>query len=570
MRHFLNNIEIAPRNLQDIGVISDFTERENVLSLNVDKIILPREAKSIIDTHIQTQGIFEGIPYRIEMEGGINLDYYVDLIEGAEYRQYETEVKIFKRLGKDSFMSKANGSSFESLVARGVVYNLDTIKYVIVPENQIELGVTLSVTAFSLTKELIDAAERLAYSIIEVIQAYTPNAGFVSVDTGDIIAMWLKLAARIIYVAALLVALVNLGKKIFELIFPTVREYLGCKVKELISKSCIYWGYSLQSTLLDSLPGLCLLPVPIQKQKKSIFDFIQNDLTTSFTKGYPTSQDTTSSVGELITAIEDMFNARTRVNNGVVEIERRDYWQNQSSIDLVPALALQDKRQSSYSYNTEDIWKRYYIHYQLDFSDIHTIDEPDFYDAEYSTEALNVVNPDLINIKGLHDVNIPFAMGSRKEDYNFTEKAALIVFETIDQVTGILGGGTNFANKVEDRLGVLEISQQFFSITKMLYIIGPKQPTNYDLFISASQLWQGYHSINQIQLNDYKVKSEIRTRIRTEDFVNLLTNNYANINGVMCEILNMEWIDEKSFAIITYKEPDDYASNKVTTIVIND
>jgi hypothetical protein len=50
----------------------------------------------------------------------------------------------------------------------------------------------------------------------------------------------------------------------------------------------------------------------------------------------------------------------------------------------------------------------------------------------------------------------------------------------------------------------------------------------------------------------------------------LLNNNYAEIGGVNCEILQLEWIDEKSLATITYRIPDNYAAGKVTTLVIND
>jgi hypothetical protein len=54
-----------------------------------------------------------------------------------------------------------------------------------------------------------------------------------------------------------------------------------------------------------------------------------------------------------------------------------------------------------------------------------------------------------------------------------------------------------------------------------------------------------------------------------EDFVTLLNNNWAEINGVNCEILKLEWIDEKSKATITYRIPDNYATGKVSTLTIN-
>jgi hypothetical protein len=49
----------------------------------------------------------------------------------------------------------------------------------------------------------------------------------------------------------------------------------------------------------------------------------------------------------------------------------------------------------------------------------------------------------------------------------------------------------------------------------------------------------------------------------------LLQNNYAWIDGKLCEILRLEWIDEKSDANITYKEPNDWANGKVTLLKID-
>ena len=53
------------------------------IQLNVDSVILPREANDLIRNHIQNVGLFEGIPYDIET-GGVTLNYYVDLIDGVK------------------------------------------------------------------------------------------------------------------------------------------------------------------------------------------------------------------------------------------------------------------------------------------------------------------------------------------------------------------------------------------------------------------------------------------------------------------------------------------------------
>ena len=570
MRHYLNDIEIAPRNLLDIGVISDFTDRPSELELNIDKLVLPREALSIIQGHIQSQGVFEGIPYRVEMSQGISLDYYVDLTEDAIFRSYEIEVKIKRRNAKDSFFDRASGTSFELMKKKGVQFQFIDVPYVLIRDNQAEVGLTLSISLYVMTKELISAIKDLAIATADFINAFTPNAGAPSFDTGDIIALGLKAVAQLVYTAAILVALIKLAQQLFDILFPKLRYYKACKVKELLSKGCQYLGYSFQSTLLDGISGLTILPVPIVKEKRSIFEYLENDLNFSFTKGYPTAQDTTPMLADLLTAMENQFNARTKVINGVVQLERRDYWQNFSTAQILPALVIQDERQDEYTLNTSEVWKRYYIHYQVDYSDLHTLDFYDPTDAEYSTEPTNVINPDLVSIKGLNDVNIPFALGTRKEKLTWVESYAKFLFASIDEITGVFGGGTNLTGSITNRIGVLKLSQQFYGTTKLLYLIGQKQPANYTNFLAAKELWNKYHFINQIQLNDFQIRNDVQTTISTLDFVTLLDNNYAEIEGEVCEILRIEYLDERSRAVISYKRPFNYADGKVSTLVINE
>lgn len=568
MRHFLNDIEIAPRNLLDIGVVSDFTNRPDELSLNVDKLVLPREALGIIQNHLQTQGVFEGIPYRVEMAQGVVLQYYVDLTENAVFRDFEIEVTIKRRIAKDSFFENADGTSFELMASKGVQFQFIDVPYLIIRDNLEESFVQLAISTYLMTKELIQAAKDLGTAITDFIQA---TVGSPVPPLGAVISLGIKVIIQAAYTAAVFIAVGELASQLIQVYFPSVRYLKACKVKELISKGCQFLGYQFQSNLLDNFSGATILPVPLVKEKLSIFDNLSNSLTgVAFTKGYPTAQDSTPTLGSLIAAIETQCNAETKVVNGIVQLERRDYWQNLTPNAILPALVLQAERQDEYTLNTSDIWKRYYIHYQYDTSDIHTMDFFEPTDAEYSTEPANVVNADLVSIKGLHDVNIPFALGVRKNKLNFVEKTAKVFFVLIDAVMSIFGNGANFAGTIDDRIGILQISQQFFTQTKFLYLIGNKQPSNYVSFVSAAGLWEKFHFINQIQLYQFQVRSDVRTRISESDFVALLNNNYATIDGVNCEILRIEYIDEKSFAKINYRKPDTYATGKVTTLTINE
>ena len=570
MRHFINDIEITPRNILTIGLNSDFTGRPENLEISTDRILLPREALTIVQNHINTQGIFEGIPYRIETISGETLEYYIDLTQNAVFKTYEIEVSIKRRQGKDNFFDNANGTSFELMKSKGVQFQFIDIPYIIVKDNAIELALSLGISLYVMTRELIDQTISLTENIGSIFDGSLPNIGVPpSYDTGGLVMLVLNILLQIVVIALLLVAIVKMSQQFFELLFPQIRFYQGAKVKELIKKGCEYLGYQFQSNLLDGISGLTICPVPLIKDKDSYFDFLQNDLNFAFTKGYPTASDSTPTLGTLIDAIETQFNAKTKVRNGTVELERRDYWQNITSNLIIPALNIQNDRQEEYTLNVDEIWKRYYIHYQTDETDTHTLDFFDPTDAEYSTEALNVINADLVTIKGLNDVNIPFALGVRKTGLNWIEKVAESVFEVIDGLINTFGGSSSLVSQIEGRVGVMQISSQFFTKTKMLYTVAGKQPANYVDIIRASAIYNKYHKINEITINDFKIYSDVPIAITGDDFVNLLNNNYAEINGVICEILTLKYIDEESKAIISYKLPYDYANGKVQIITIN-
>jgi hypothetical protein len=582
MRHFINGVEITPRNIESIGFVSNWTDSTSMsdkdhrdLSLTVDTIILPNEGKREIENWLASMGSFAGIPYQVQLSNGTKIDYYIDLTEQPIYKDYEVEVKIKRLKNQDNFYEQAQGTSFDWLAySNKATFNYIDVPYIIVPNNQLEMGISLSLSIFVMVQTLEQSILKLQELTAELTADLIPDVGVgagavVVAKPWDLIKDAVKLALQIAYVILLIIAIKKLADQLNELIFPKVRNFKACKVKELLEKSCNGLGYKFKSSLLDSLDGLTILPVPLIKSKykgknlkKYTTDFIANDLNFAFTKGHPTGSDSVSSVWQLIQAVETTFNAKCRVINGLVEIERVDYWKNIATNKVTTSLALQDSRQDKYTLNTHESWKRCYIHYQPDYSDYHTLDNFDVTDYEVSTESIQASFND--NIKGLRDISIPFSLGRRKDSLNWIEKRAKDLFKLVDKIAS-----TSYVSKVEDRVGVLIIGQQYFVNTKLLYTSNGKQLENYVDKIGASTLWNNYHYLSQIQINGYKIKESVKILMNDENFVNLLNNNWAVIDGKICELLNFEYKDMESFATISYKEPYDYASKFLITTVIN-
>ena len=72
-----------------------------------------------------------------------------------------------------------------------------------------------------------------------------------------------------------------------------------------------------------------------------------------------------------------------------------------------------------------------------------------------------------------------------------------------------------------------------------------------------------------VNLNGWVIKENARIRISPQDFVTLLENNFAEIDGDISEILSIKYIDEKAFAEVTYRTKSNYAVGKVQINYIN-
>jgi len=583
--HYINNIQITPRNRTEIGIISDFSGNPEELSLNTETIILPREAKDIVDQHIASVGLFQGIPYKITMDGGVSLDYFIDLTDGVKVRQHEIEVKLKRRRFLDDFRSQANGLSFEYMVSQGVQYPIRQVPYFVVKDNQLEQTLQLAIVTYIMTKELIQAVRDTATAIANVVESATPIAGLspagpvISYNIGAIIRASLLAVAQILYTAALLVAVIKLGGQILATMFPPKRNFLGTRFIDLLEKSCEFMGYTFASSTIDRKWVLC--PVPLVRDADSIFDKVVSAVSPAYNTGYPSASDTTPTLGTFIDALEIMFNARLIVQNNQVRIERRDWLQNQSTSNLIPSLSLQADRDDEYTYLTEggEVWKRYYIHYQTDFTDLHTCEGEVYgaHDVEFSTEPLfPVTDSQLLTIRGLNDVAIPFALARRKDKLTIVEALAKGLLAVVDGVTGIFGGGTSFVAQINSRKDAIRISQQYFAVTKVMYAVegefqtgGFVQRPDYLNYCGARALWDGYHYINDIAQNDWILRENVRVRLTAQEFVTLQSNNFVLLDGVAVEILKIEWIDEKSWAQISYRTRGNWAQNKTFIQQIN-
>jgi hypothetical protein len=582
MKFFLNNEQVEPIDGLQVGLKSDFKIRSSPdeLQLTTMNLVLPRRGVKIIREWINQYGLGNGIPASVELKDGTVIRYYVDLwdertkpkfkvLDLLNYKDITAAVKLKRR--DSNFFDRARGFSFEMLNDDGVQFDTIPVEYIIVKDNAIEVGVSLALAGYSAARELINQSIELVNTIRDLVKASTPNVDLPE-NSEDVATLIIRAVSQVVTIGLLLFALIKLSQQFFELVFPKIRTFQACKVRELMEKSANYFGYQFKSDLLDTLPGLTILPAPLKKDKDSFWDFLQNDLNFSFTKGFPTASDPSCSIVEqLFSSMEIMLNGATKVKNGIVEFESWNYWQNITTNQLELSMNLKDEALNEYEYNTDEGYKRRLVKYQIDSSDLHTLDFFDPTIAERSTENVNVPNADLETITGLVNKEIPFALGVRKNQLNWLEQVAKEFFIVLDGIINIFGGQSSLAAQIDERKGVLQISQQFYTLSKMMYIVNGKQPADYVDRIGANALNDNYHASSDITNQAGIIVKNVPIRVKGNELVNLYNNNFIN-NGSI-EIYDIQFYDEKEVeteTTATVKIFENWAAGKQIIKVIGE
>ena len=521
-------------------------------------------------------GIFEGIPYKISVKsnGVISsvFEGYIDLTRGANFISCdEVEANIQKTRSIDWLNDVADSFSFAYLASlnvgdAGKISSSDYIKipYVLNYRPEAFALITLAVTTFLTAKELAEAITRLTESIAAVIESL--GAG-TYVDLGDIIAAVIKVIADLVYVAAVTIALTSLIKELIEQLFPPVRRHQGMYYKTLLEKGCEYLGLTLSSSILNSPKWGKLAHMPIK-------DTAGNSLGTADV-GHPNAQSAIYTFGDCIRRFQDLTNSEIKLDaaNNTLFLERRDFYDSTSSYILPDVETNQDKRLSEVEYNTDEIPSNYMISLTTDVQDKNTLEQFEGTNYQAITTPVAILNPDMVLIRNLFEVRLPFAKASRKNELTKVEKTLREVAKAVDSVIGFFGGNSGLAASITNRVGMMSLSDDTTSVDKLLIIENEEIPAAKADQFNAKDLWDDFHFINSfVPINDtvnnvdkhsqYYLYKDVTIPFCHADFVTLLKNNrFKTTTGETGEITNLEWSIFKDTATVSYKINKLYTKN---------
>lgn len=590
--HLINDQDLGePRNWQELEITIDWINRVESGNINVSDLSFVGEANKYFQKRILNGldggvGVTEGDRYQIKLgelsnpvftfEGFLDFTQELTVIGGEEI-----VCGLRKAKGEDWLNDVADGFSFAYLYDQGVIVDSDFVKvpYVI---NYVPDGLQLTILAmssFMMTKELIENVQAIAETIADVVDASTPvvgvgigaNAGGPIItyntdwDLGNFILVTLKALARIAYVIAISVAIINLIEELFNQLLPKKRDHLGMTFNTMFKRSCEHLGMSF----FTDIPEMDWVHIPRKTKKGGEND--QDDK--SGVRGFPTNTEPIYTFGDLIREMKTMFNADYRIRDNTFYFQRKDKFEFASSYQIPNFFNNQERLMNQFKLNTNEMVSNYNIYYSLDVQDQNTLDVGKGRVFQAITTQNQVVNQDFVQIKGLAEIAIPFSMGVEKRSLTAVEEVFKVLGSIVDGITGIFGGGTNFENQIEQRVGSLLLSSDFLTVGKVVAMSGSKLANNQRSILDATNLWENYHFINSLaeykgEHNQWFIFEDKQVPMTIEEFDILLENNFStDENGNKYIIETVRYIPESDKAVLSFRVKRQYTKNLKIEIV---
>lgn len=563
-----------PKEWEDITVLATFDE-EVQPNITTEEFTFILDAYTEIKNHIalgvnSDKGIFEGVPFDIEAfnnTGSISaFKGFVDLSEGAEINDTLKQIsaRVKKSNGLNSLSDRLESIDWGFLESEGAVSDSSyvNVEYIVQPKDETLDAIISVVIIFIMSKELYDSILTLAKDIA------TTSGISSSATTGTLgaaVFQILSILANIAYIAALIIVITQLAIDFILKYGGIKRTHKAIRLSKMMTIISEYLGYGFNSSI-DDLDNFVSLPSNNNTDSYDDRGFLK--IPGTIKKGYPNSTDPGYTGLETFEIIREMFNARYAIIDGVIELHEvdSDYWIRKSTYAKPPVL------KGNYTYNTEDLKSNVLINFNTDITDIYTVDNFTGTNYQVITTPLKTTS-DYNSIKGLDRVNIPYALGNRKNELSGAENTILEVAKTIDTLTSssFFGKRTNFASQIRGKKGMLIVSQNNHSVPKLLYMPGSRIPSNHRDELSAKALWDNYHNEKSFIFDNFKKQRKVFTGEQIpfgfDDFSKLIKNSYFRENGKLSKVTKLEWNMSNDTAVIDYWQQEIYTKNLKETFV---
>jgi hypothetical protein len=454
------------------------------------------------------------------------------------------------------------------LYEQGIITDSDfiSIPYVIEKEFNFLEFAFVSFSIYSITKDIRDQAVRVGENVATAANLLVAGAGGSVASVGYALAV---AALDIIYFAAMIAMLIDMVTKLFVYLISPVKYHKGIRVKKLMQKGLASIGFTYNSNIEPILDDtLVFLPSKSGIDKDAQQFKLVNGITINQPGlGIPSASDFGYTLSEMINALNTTFNAEWTIKNGFFEHHpaSNSWWLQQSSYILPDVL------QETVLYNANELVSDRLISFRYDIKDSNTIENFKGTTYEIQTRPITTSADKNILMRGFEKVEIPYALGNRKEKLNNFETFVKQLFVIIDNIINVFGGNGNNASKIQGRIGMLKLENDQVNIAKLMRLqtFGSnkdKMFPNDRATFSAKYLHDLYHFEKSFLLdnysNQYYLYKNVKVPFGFSDFNQLVQNSYfSNSNGELCKLQQIQWNVSKDFALIDYRVKKPYTTN---------
>lgn len=555
----------------DITVKSSFLNGNVQADVDIEDLTVFKQYTTIIDNHITNGFYYKGLPIKIKassdlgvvsvFDGYINLPKLHEILNDGTYR-----VGVIKKDGLNNLQERLESITWTMLEQQGDITNADytNLEYVVEKTNNALEIVMLIVVIYVMTKELIEQIKESVDLVNKTLTGAIPSVGFGAVvNVGAILFAVLSILLQVLYIALMLVAIVDMGKRLFELLIQPKRTHKTLQYKRGLEIIANRLGLTLYTNIVE-LDNYYYLPSNIEVDDINLgLGTISNPKGVS--KGYPKANDYGFTAFEFVELIRTQFEADIIINNGqLVIIPKKDPYWKQNSTYVLPDVEIGAKR-----YNADELVFSRLIKYETDpIADEYTLSN--FLGTNYQilTRDNSVTMGADDNFINKHEtISFNVALGTRKDKLNAVEKVLKTTGKIIDELTGIFGGGTNLESKVKNRIGVLKVGTNNHTKAKCIYIGSDgKIPTNHRDLTSAKYLYNKYINYKSFVVDNFARQKAVylveNVPFGMASFLATQSNGWAkDINGNDIKIIDNKWNVLSDNALVEWEKQEIFAPN---------
>ncbi len=584
----LDYVELDPPvEWQETDIQATIEDNAFEASINTNVFTFKGNSVEFLEEWRVVYGVHVGCPLRVVITKGVITEIVFDGMVNMRDREilsrsgpiimtyplieFENNATVFDRI---SIISQG------LLQKQGFITSSDAVDVPVIKEskkNIAERAVILGQLTYQVVSFFIGLIQNFMSAISDIVG--------ISIALGLIEILLLFINA--ILEITLLVAQVLQHKDLF---FPPIVFYKGIKMKTVIEKLFEKEGFSVEFGQIDAvLSKIVLLASQDGFDGFPAAGFPGSGILNTRDWGYIGS--------EILQTLEQMFNTRQDLRDGVAHIKNRKdpFWDSSPAFtpdDTIVETTLQYQN-GTIKEDTDRIKGTVFISYQYDPTDTWTLTDNEDDAFELHRKPINLPDERLNLMKGLQEIQIPYALAVRKQAFDnlfdlFTgitdnfdlwlEQVQVQIQDLSEFIDSNADAG-QFVSEllaiiplgqfIENRSGVLKIDDNAFGIPKLIYMEDGKIPENHKDFVGPRALYfDNYFSESPSIQNDFKGQYINRLAWRIpfslENYIQTKVNPGFEILSTSGKFTSIGWSEDQGGSAVTDSEQQEIFDTNIT------